>query len=41
MENFAKEFGDCGGGGDYDVKFLEADKNNDLALIALVARKSL
>jgi len=38
-KNFAKEFGDEGGGGDFDVKLLEADINNDIALIALAARK--
>ena len=36
VENFSKEWGECG---DFDVKFLEADTHNDLALIALVARK--
>ena len=35
-ENFEKEFGD---GGDFDVKFLEADTNNDIALIAMTAKK--
>jgi len=38
-DNFDKEFGDDGGGGDFDVKFLEADTDGDIALIALVARK--
>jgi len=39
VENFAKEFGDDGGGSDFDVKFLQADTNDDIALIGLVARK--
>ena len=38
-ENFAKEFGDAGGGGDFDARFLEADTNDDIALIVLAARK--
>ena len=41
IENFEKEFGEGGGGGDFDAKFLEADKNNDLAMIALAARKKV
>jgi hypothetical protein len=36
---FAKEFGDDQGGGDFDTKFLEADTEGDIALIALAARK--
>ncbi|MDR0493757.1 MAG: methyltransferase domain-containing protein [Nitrososphaerota archaeon] len=40
VRNFDKEFGDAGGGGDFDAKLLEADTDNDLALIALVAKKS-
>jgi len=40
-ENFEKEFGDVGGGGDFDAKFLEADANNDITLIVLAARKTL
>ena len=40
VENFKKEFGDAGGGGDFDVKFLEADTDNDIALIVLVAKKN-
>ena len=39
IENFEKEFGDGGGGGDFDAKFLKADTNNDIALIAMVATK--
>jgi len=39
VENFAKEFGDGGGGADFDVKMLEADTDDDIALIALAARK--
>jgi hypothetical protein len=39
VENFEKEFGDGGGGADFDVKFLEADTAGDSALIALAARK--
>ncbi|MDR2354005.1 MAG: methyltransferase domain-containing protein [Deltaproteobacteria bacterium] len=35
-ENFAKEFG---GDGDFDVKYLEADTGDDIALIALTAKK--
>jgi len=38
IENFEKEFGDVGGGGDFDAKFLAADTENDIALIALAAR---
>ena len=38
-ENFEKEFGDGGGGGDFDAKFLEADTNNDITLIVLAAKK--
>jgi len=38
MENFATEWGE---GGDLDMKLLEADTNNDLALIALVAKKNI
>ncbi|MCL2514169.1 MAG: methyltransferase domain-containing protein [Oscillospiraceae bacterium] len=38
VDNFEKEF-EGGGGGDFDVKLLEADTNNDLALVALAARK--
>jgi len=37
LENFEKEFGE---GGDYDTKLLEADTNNDIALIALAAKKN-
>jgi hypothetical protein len=40
VENFEKEFGDSGGGGDFDVKLLEADTDNDIALIALTAKKN-
>ena len=40
VKNFDKEFGDAGGSGDFDAKFLEADIDNDLALIAWVAKKS-
>ena len=36
---FAAEFGDGGGGADFDEKFLDADTNDDIALIALAARK--
>ena len=39
VENFEKEFGDAGGGADFDLKFLEADTGNDIALITLVAKK--
>jgi len=39
VENFAKEFGDDGGGADFDLKMLEADTDGDIALIALSARK--
>jgi len=37
LENFDKEWGE---GGDFDMKFLEADTENDIALIALAARKT-
>jgi len=37
LENFEKEFG---GPGDTDDKLLKADINNDLALIAMAARKT-
>ena len=37
--NFDKEFGETEGGGHFDEKFLNADINNDIALIALTARK--
>jgi cyclopropane fatty-acyl-phospholipid synthase-like methyltransferase len=40
VENFEREFGDGGGGADYDARFLEADTGDDVALIALAARKS-
>ena len=40
IENFEKEFGDGGGGGDFDSKFLDADTGGDIALIALVAKKN-
>jgi len=39
VENFEKEFGDDGGGADFDVRFLEADTGNDIALISLAAKK--
>ena len=39
VDNFAKEFGDGGGGADFDVRLLDADTNNDFALIALAATK--
>ena len=39
-ENFAKEFGDDGGGADFDAKFLEADTGDDIALIAMAAKKT-
>jgi cyclopropane fatty-acyl-phospholipid synthase-like methyltransferase len=39
VENFEKEFGDVGGGGDFDAEFLAADTENDIALIGIVARK--
>ena len=39
IENFEKEFGDGGGGGDFDARFLEADTGNDIALIAMTAIK--
>jgi len=39
-ENFDKEFGEGGGGGDFDAKFLESDTDNDIALIAMAARKN-
>jgi len=40
VENFAKEFGDDGSGSaDYDRRFLAADTNDDIALIAMAARK--
>ena len=39
VDNFAKEFGDDCGGADFDVKFLAADTNDDIALIAMVAKK--
>jgi len=39
VENFEKEFGDGGGGADFDVRFLEADTCNDIALISLAAKK--
>ncbi|MDR1701447.1 MAG: methyltransferase domain-containing protein [Sporomusaceae bacterium] len=38
-ENFTQEFGNSGGGGDFDTKFLAADTNDDITLIALTARK--
>ena len=38
VDNFAREFGDDGGGADFDLKMLEADTDNDIALIALAAR---
>lgn len=34
IENFEKEWGE---GGDFDVKLLESDTDNDIALVALVA----
>ncbi|MCL2631559.1 MAG: methyltransferase domain-containing protein [Coriobacteriia bacterium] len=37
LENFEKEWGD---GGDFDTKLLAADVNNDIALVAMVARKN-
>ena len=40
IENFEKEFGNGGGGGDFDARFLKADANNDIALIAMVATKA-
>ncbi|MCL1803611.1 MAG: methyltransferase domain-containing protein [Eubacteriaceae bacterium] len=36
IDNFAKEFGD---GGDFDAKFLKADANGDIALVAMAATK--
>ena len=39
VENFEKEFGDDGGGADFDARFLDADTGNDIALIALAAKK--
>ncbi|MCL1951294.1 MAG: methyltransferase domain-containing protein [Oscillospiraceae bacterium] len=39
IENFEKEFGDGGGGGDFDAKFLAADTDGDLAFVAMAARK--
>ncbi|MCL2707357.1 MAG: methyltransferase domain-containing protein [Dehalococcoidia bacterium] len=43
LENFAKEFGvgDNGDDGSIDAKLLEADTDNDLTMVALVARKHL
>ena len=38
-DHFEEEFGDGGGGGDFDAKFLEADTEGDIALIAMTARK--
>jgi len=39
IDNFAKEFGDCGGGEDFDLKFLDADTDGDISLIAMTAVK--
>ena len=39
VDNFEKEFGDGGGGGDFDAKLLEADTVGDIALIAVTAKK--
>jgi len=39
-ENFAKEFGDDGGGSGSDTKLLEADTDDDIALIAMAAKKT-
>jgi len=39
VENFAREFGDDGGGADFDAKFLAAGTDNDLALVALIAKR--
>jgi SAM-dependent methyltransferase len=36
VENFAKEWGD---GGDFDAKLLAADTDDDIALVAMVAKK--
>jgi hypothetical protein len=38
VENFERVFGD-GESGDTDMKLLQADTNNDLALIVMAARK--
>ena len=37
--HFADEYGDGGGGADFDLKLLEADTNDDIALIAMTAVK--
>ena len=39
IDNFEKEFGTVGGGSDFDAKFLEADTDNDVTLIAMTATK--
>jgi len=39
VDNFAKEFGDFSEGADHDLRFLKADTNGDIALIALAATK--
>lgn len=38
-EYFAAEFGDGGGGADFDEKFLDADTDDDITLLALAAKK--
>ena len=38
LENFAKEWGE---GGDMDMKLLNADTENDLALVVMAARKQV
>ena len=41
IENFTRVFGDAGDGDDgtLDMKLLEADTNNDLALVVMAAMK--
>ena len=36
VDNFAKEWGEEG---DFDMEFLNADTNNDIALVVLAAKK--
>jgi len=38
VKYFAEEFGDGGGGADFDLKFLGADTEDDIALIILAGR---
>jgi len=39
VENFDKEFGESEVGGDYDLRFLDADTDDDITLIAMAAKK--